>query len=331
MMFKSLTVFQATAPSGLDFTSIEDAFKQSAFVPGGAQQEKSAGWAPPRGSEHDAYLEAIAGHWLAVLKIETRSVPATELKKRVDAMAQAVEDETGRKPGRKHLKELKEDALAQLLPNAFAKTVSVPVWIDPQNGTFGIGSTTQSKLDEVVTALVRCVPNLSLAEAAQRGKTVAAMREWLMQEDDEQMPAGMSLGTECVLRHDGEGKATARFTNQDLACEEVRQNLRSGKEPIALGLCWGERVELVLQASGRLKGIHVSADTGSEAGEKDVGELDADFALFTGEMVPVIEQLRQEVEQVSKRIESARGASDAAIKGIASMWGAGQGVAEAAA
>jgi hypothetical protein len=48
-------------------------------------------------------------------------------------------------------------------------------------------------------------------------------------------------------------------------------------------------------------------------------------------MVPVIEQLRQEVEQVSKRIESARGASDAAIKGIASMWGAGQGVAEAAA
>ena len=330
-MFKNLTVFQATTSSPLDYSSIESALKQAAFVPGGAQQEKSIGWTPPRGSEHDAFLEAIGGHWLATLKIETRTVPTSELNKCVEAIAEALEASAGRKPNRKELKEMKDHARTQLLPKAFAKISTIPVWIDPTSGLVGIGTATQNKIDDVVTALVRAFTDLSLEEWAQRVSAVAAMREWLLQENDALMPEGFSLGKECVLRHEGEGKATARFTNQDLACEEVRQNLRAGKEPVSMGLSCGEHVDMVLHASARIKSIRIVADTGSQASKKDSGDLDADFTLFTSEMSAVIQQLKKEIDNVSTRIEKARDASNAAIQGITSMWGASAVQAEATA
>ena len=141
------------------------------------------------------------------------------------------------------------------------------------------------------------------------------------------MPEGMSLGSACVLRQEDAGKATARFTNQNLACEEVRQHLHSGKMPVSLALCWGDRVELTLHATGRLKGIHLSAGQGSEVGKSNVGDLDADFALFTGEMSKVIAQLRTEIDQMGERMAAATDASTAAIKGITTMWaGTEQGV-----
>lgn len=321
-MFKALTVYKVITPDALDHASVSSALQGAVFVPGSAQQEKSVGWTPPRGNEHEAFVEAINGHWLATFRMETRSVPAETLNKQVDAMAAKFEDETGRKPGRKELRSIKEDAMSLLLPHGIVKTVTVPVWIDPVARLVSIGTATQSRLDEVVTALVRSISGLALEEKSQKFKTVGAMREWLMSEDDENLPSGMTLGTECVLRHDGEGKATARFTNQNLACDEVRQNLTNGKDPVSLGLAWGEHAEFVLHASGRLKGIHLSASKGTEGGESCGRDLDADFALLTGTLGPIIEQLCEEIDKVTDRLDRARGASEAAIKGIASMWSA---------
>lgn len=319
-MFKNLTTFDIAERALLRFDAIETALRQAAFVQAGAQQEKSVGWVPPRGGEHDALLENIGGHWLASFVIESRSVPASAVRSRVEAMAEKLEAEAGRKPGRKELKQMKEDAVMELLPNSFPKSVTIPVWINPVDGILGIGTATQSRIDDVVSALVRSIDSFKISDVQWRVSPACAMREWLLLEDDEPMPEGLSLGAACVLRQEDAGKATARFTNQDLACEEVRQNLRSGKMPVSLELCWGDRVELTLHASGRLKGIHLSAGQGSEAGQRNTSDLDADFALFTGEMTKVISHLRTEIDQMGERMEVAKDASSAAIKSITTMW-----------
>lgn len=319
-MFKSLTVHKINAPAILDYAEVASKLQEAAFVAGGAQQEKSFGWVPPRGEEHGAFVESINGQWLALFKIQTRTVQSDALKARIAIMSEAYESTNGRAPGRKMLREMKEDALMEMLPNVFPREITVPVWIDPAGGRVSIGSTTQSKVDEVVSALVRSIPNLAIEEVTERDKTVAAMRVWLMLEADQPMPDGMSLGNQCVLRQDGESKATARFSNQNLACDEVRQNLRTGKDPLALGLSWGEHVDLVLHSSGRLKSIRLSSELQPDAAAKEAGSLDADFTLFTATMGPVIEQLVREIDQVFTRIEDAKQASDSALKGIATMW-----------
>ena len=84
-----------------DFTATEEALHAAIFTPCGATQEKSTGWVPPRGHEHGALLESVGGQWILKLMTETKSVPAQNIKSGVDALAKAIEDQTGRKPGRK--------------------------------------------------------------------------------------------------------------------------------------------------------------------------------------------------------------------------------------
>lgn len=130
-MFKNLIIYRITAPAVLHHNEIAEALAAVPFVACGPTQQASIGWVPPRGVEHGALLEAVGNHWIASTKQETKAVPAQVLKRRVDEMAKKVEDETGRKPGKKLRKELKEKALLELLPAAFPKQVTTSVWVDP--------------------------------------------------------------------------------------------------------------------------------------------------------------------------------------------------------
>ena len=134
------------------------------------------------------------------------------------------------------------------------------------------------------------------------------------------MPDGMTLGTECVLRAESADKATARFTNQNLDCSEVRQNVLVGKAPLALELCWGEHLSLVLTAGGRFKKIRLANHSKSTSQPSVVEALDAEFTLFAAELSAAIFQLRTEIGATSHRLAEAAGESARAIKGIASMW-----------
>ena len=42
-----------------------------------------------------------------------------------------IEAKTGRKPGKKHAKELREEVVRELLPKAFTRQAAITVWIDP--------------------------------------------------------------------------------------------------------------------------------------------------------------------------------------------------------
>ena len=69
--------------------------------------------------------------------------------------AEQIEAEDGFKPGRKRLKELKEQIRDELLPRAFSLASDMRVWIDPVGGWLVIPL--------VILATVRRVAPLQLA------------------------------------------------------------------------------------------------------------------------------------------------------------------------
>lgn len=152
-MFKNLIIYR-TSP--LDFTldQLESALQKSPFIECGATEEKSMGWVPPRGEAHGALVESIGGQWIARLMIETKAVPGDALVRKVKEKAERIEQETGRKPGKKERRELKEEARLDLLPMAFTKRGTTWVWIDPQTCTLVIDTSSQARADEVVSTLV---------------------------------------------------------------------------------------------------------------------------------------------------------------------------------
>lgn len=129
-MFKNLTIYQIAGDWEPAVADLEASLDAARFVPCGATQDKAIGWVPPRGEENGALLELVAGQQIARLMIETKSVPGAQVRKKAQEEADHIEAATGRKPGKKETKALREDALLALLPQAFAKQVTVWVWID---------------------------------------------------------------------------------------------------------------------------------------------------------------------------------------------------------
>lgn len=245
------------------------------FAPCGPAQRLSAGWTPPRGEEGGALVEHIGGHRIMVATIQTRTVPGAALRKRVDEMAEMIERDTGRKPGKKERRELTANAELDLLPHAFPKTAKVPVWVDPAAGLVVIDTGSMSAADIVVTLLgLPLVPvNANMAPAT-------LMTCWLR--DGSPDVEEFDLGDECELRNH-ETKATVRHAKCGLDTAEVKAHVTAGLRATRLGLEWKGKVSLTLTDGMTLRKI--------EFLDVQPGEFDADVAIMTGTLAPLIADL----------------------------------------
>ena len=275
-----------------DLPAIEEALAKAPFIECGATQELSIGFVPPRGEEHGALVESIAGQWILRFKTETKAVPAEVLARRVKEKAERIEQETGRKPGKKETHELKDDAKLDLLPMAFTKQASTWVWIDPAARTLVIDASSQSRADMIVSALVDLLPGLSVSLLNTQISPQAVMSSWLM--DVEKLSThdrwNFDIGRECELKAYDESKAVVKYSRHPLDISEVQQHILQGKLPTKLALAWDDRVSFVLTDGLVLKKI-AFLDTVFEGAKADDGSFDTDVAIATGELVKLIPDL----------------------------------------
>lgn len=282
-MFKNLNIFRVT---GLpDIGALEEALE--GFVPCGPSQDRSTGWVPPR-EVNGALVESVGGQWLLKFVIETKSVPGALVREHADAEAKAIEAATGRMPGKKETKQLREDALLALLPQAFPKRSAVLVWIDPARGTVCTDSASQSKDDLVATAMVQAMPDLQMRCVQTVLTPGTAMTGWLTQDAD-YWPHGFNVERACELKSSDEEKSVVKFNRHHLATDEIRQHIAQGKLPVNLAMSYEGRVGFTLTESMRLK--KVAFLDGVPRDENDADAFDADFALTTGELSRFVDAL----------------------------------------
>lgn len=262
-----------------------------AFAPCGATQEHSAGFVPPRGEANGALVESIGGHRILKLMTETKAVPGDLVKRKAAEQAKLIEDTTGRKPGRKEMKEIREDALMSLLPMAFPKQSAHLIWIDPFAGTLVIDASSQSKADTVVTALVQAVPDIGLQMLQTASSPQACMAQWLMADASYDLPEHISIERGCELRSNDEEKSVVKFTRHNLVNEEVHQHIQQGKLPVKLALSWDGRVSFVLTDSLQIKSIEFLEGVYQGGKSNSVDGFDADVAIMTGELSKLIADL----------------------------------------
>ena len=267
---------------------IEQALDAERFVPCGASQEKATGWIEPRGEAHGPLVEAVNGQRILKLKMETRGVPGSVVTRKAKERSAQIEITEGRKPGKKEMKEIKEDVKLSLMPMAFSKESSVWVWIDPDAGLLVIDAGSQAKADEVITMLVKSFAGLSLALINTQMSPQSAMASWLITQES---PAGFSVDRECELKAADESKSVVRYVRHALDTEEVKQHVEGGKLPTRLALTWEGRVSFSLTEALQLKKV-TFLDVVFEAtsAEKDEG-FDADVAIATGELTKLLPDL----------------------------------------
>ena len=289
---------------------VEEALAKVPFLECGATQERSWGWVPPRGEAHGPLAESVGGQWVLRFMVESKVLPGSVLARRVEEKAARIEQETGRKPGKKESKELKDEAKLDLLPMAFTKQGSMWVWLDLEARMLVLDTSSQGRADEVVTALVEALPGLSVALLDTQTAPQAAMAHRL---STQEAPVGFTIDRECELKAADEEKAVVRYARHPLDIEEVQAHIAAGKLPTKLALTWDDRVSFLLTEGLQIKKLAL-LDTVTEGQGKDDGGVDADVAIATGELRLLIPDL---IEALGGESERGIGAGGSAASGTA--------------
>lgn len=304
-MFKNMILYQLGPGWPHSAQELEQSLQNEPFTPCTATQAKSSGWTPPRGEKHGALVEVAAGQWLAQFTIETKSVPASAVKKKVQEMADKIEREHGRKPGRKELRDMKYDALTLLLPNAFPRQKACMVWIDPETRIMAVDASSQAVADEVVASLVRVSgPYFSISQVITKVSPQAAMTQWLLAAcDGESLPDGLHIRRDCELRSAGDEPARVRFDSHPVTTPEIRKHITEGKRPVKLALGWQGTIYFTLTNTMQLKRIVIEQlqnNVPSDSAKDELEKFAADAAIFTGEMRQMLPELLAAMGGVSE-------------------------------
>ncbi|MFL9869906.1 recombination-associated protein RdgC [Paraburkholderia fungorum] len=282
MWFKNLQLHRLPAPWSVTPEQMEKWLLPHAFAPGNSAEMQSHGWASPR--DNDALVYSLNGQMLLVFRTEKKLLPASVVTQVTKARALELEEQQGFKPGRKQMRELKEQVTDELLPRAFSIRRDTRVWIDTRNGWLVIDAGSQAVADEVRGLLVKSIDQLPLGTVRVTQSPVAAMTGWLLSGEG---PAGFTLDQDTELRSPTEGNATVRYVGHTLDAEDMRRHIEAGKQCMRLAMTWNDRVSFVLTPSliiKRIAPLDVLKEASDPTAQNDDERFDSDVTLMTAEL-----------------------------------------------
>ena len=289
MWFKNLQIYRLPAPWDMNAERLEAALTPQTFQPCTSLDMQSQGWISPR--ENGMLVHSVSQQLLIALGTEKKLLPASVINQVAKAKAAEIEEQQGFKPGRKQMREIKEQVTDELLPRAFSINRSTRVWIDPVNGWLVVDAGTAAKADEVIKLLIKGIDKLPLESLHVMQSPVAAMTAWLA---PDAAPGGFTIDQDTELRASGEGKATVRYVRHTMEPDDVQRHIASGKQCTRLALTWAARISFVLTESltiKRIAALDIINENANTTSRDEDERFDSDMMLMTGELAKMLDDL----------------------------------------
>ncbi|RJF99062.1 recombination-associated protein RdgC [Noviherbaspirillum saxi] len=288
MWFKNLQIYRLTAPWTMTTDALELALSAQTFEPCSSSELTSTGWTSPR--ETGMLVHSVNRQILLQLATEKKLLPAKVINEVAKARAAEVEERQGFKPGRKQMKEIKEQVADELLPRAFSVRSNTRVWIDPVNGWLVVDSATPARADDIFKMLLKSLETLPFASLRTNRFPLAAMTDWLAADE---APSGFTVDQDTELRASGSGKATVRYVRHTLEVEDITRHISSGKQVTRLAMTWNDRLSFVLTENLTIKRVApldiLQENAAAVANEQE--RFDADFILMASELSRLMSDL----------------------------------------
>jgi recombination associated protein RdgC len=289
-MITNAILYRLDSAYPLSAAALEDRLQAAQFTPCGPTQEKAVGFVPPRGHEHGTLVEWVGSQLILKMVTETKSVPSAVISRHVAELLKLRLQKTGRKAGKKEIRDLKDDIRLELLPDAFPVQTATLILIDPVAKLLVIDATSQAKADDVVSFLISTVsdPTFSMHLLTTQVSPGAAMAVWLASGDE---PEGFTVDRDCELKAQDESSAVVRYARCALDTEEVRDHVKAGMAPTRLALTWKDRVSFVLTDGLQIRKITFLEVVFSKDTEQAADDFDANVTISTGELRQLIPDL----------------------------------------
>lgn len=305
--FKNLQVRRLPSPWSVTAEELEQWLAPHAFQPGGSVEDQRVGWVPPRGDKDASLVYSLNRQFLITYRAEKKLLPGSVITQFTKMRAAELEEQQGFKPGRKQMRELKDQVRDELLPRAFSISRDTRIWIDAANGWLVVDAGSATLADDVIGLLVKSVGTLPLSTLRVARSPVSAMTEWLLSGD---APAGFTTDQDTELTSPGKGNATVRYVGHELEAAEMRKHIESGKQCMRLSMTYEDRISFILTPSLTLKrvtALDVIKEASDPTAQNDDERFEADTILMTAEyarlLAGVVEALGG--EQAGEQREAA--------------------------
>ncbi len=300
MWFRNLLPYRLDGAWGMSPGAFEKKLGARTLQPCTGLTAQTQGWVSPR--DDDQLVYGQGRQLLFALGTETKLLPASVVKDAAKAKAAQMEARMGFKPGKKQLRELREQITSELLPKAFAKRRATRVWINPEAGWLLVDASSQKRGDEVLTLLRDTLGECPFYPLDTAKSPMTSMTAWLAKGD---APGKFSLDQDCEMKSGGDDPSAVRFARHGLEGDDVRRHVKDGKSVTKLGMTWNDRIRFVLADPGVVRRVRFETIEQDRAENEPQGNpeqrFDADFALMSGELTQLMDGLMTALGGQSKR------------------------------
>ena len=296
-MFRNLTLFRFSRDVATDLQRLDEVLADHRLRACGPLEMFTHGFVPPVGIDAEAPLTrtvlSTSGRftWFTV-GAEDKLLPSAVVNDALAAKVRKIADEEGRRVGGRERKRLREALLTDMLPRAFVRSSRLGGYVDTNDGWLLLDTASRKAAENAVTQLREALGSLPVVPLAPDESPRVLMTDWLA---NDTLPAGLALGDECELRDPATSTgARWRGRNEDLTAEDVREHLRNGKQVFKLGLVFEDRISFVLGEDlvlRKVKFLDVVLDELGDSYEDGTAEMDAAFAIYSGELARLLERM----------------------------------------
>lgn len=283
MLFKHLNIYRLG--ERVDVDQLEGHLESMPFAPCLPNQEKSAGFTTVFGMDNRVF--SANGCLLFCLVVQEKVMPSAAVKAEFQK-ALMQREAKGDRLNREEKKALKEEVRLAMLPRAFIRNAELWAYVDNQNKTLVINTTSQKSADGVAQALRGIVKDSQCHPISPQHSVGQRMTFWV---SEDQAPDPFEMGFKCMIS-DGEG--SIRYSKRSLEDDNLRDYLRDGLHVCELALVYKDRCELALTDDFMIKDFSLT-DVAHQDYDPGAGEplelLAADLTLMSNEVRDLLSDL----------------------------------------
>ncbi|HEY1898784.1 MAG TPA: recombination-associated protein RdgC [Steroidobacteraceae bacterium] len=295
MWFRNLVLYRLPVGWSLSAAQLEEKLGTRLLQPCGALEMLSRGWIAP--AANGRLVHALNQQYLIALGVEQKLLPGSIIRQHALRRAKIKEDSQGFPVGKRQMRDLRMQVTDELRARALSRQRSTRAWLDPQGGWCVVDAASSGKAEELIDTLRDTLGSFAVQFVQTQRSAHTSMAAWLTHGG---APGRLALDQDLTLMTADGAKSTVRYTRHALDLREIRSHLEAGKYPAQLGLCWNDRVAFMLTeklAIKRVQFLELEPDAEVQAkpsaGLDPVEKFDADFALMTGELQQLLEEVLQ--------------------------------------
>jgi recombination associated protein RdgC len=258
-----------------------------------ALQMVNSGWVPPfAGSNLVHEVDQVK---VVALRVDTKVLPTSAVNMAVRDKAREIEEQQGYKPGRRQMKEIKEQVIDIMLGTAFSRTTITRVYFWDDMMLIDTGSPTVADL--VMGHLAKCLNPFPVAVLHLKTAPAVAMTNWLLADE---APEFFTIDQEAELQSTDSRRAVVKFVRTSVPVDQIQD----GRQCVKLAMTYADRVSFLLTDAFVLKRISpldVIKEGREDYFETEQDRIDGEISLITRELrnlaIALISELGLKIEE----------------------------------